>query len=157
MKRQLLIILMSLLLFGLYGCGDSDRPAESAENKEILSIESDYNILLINTYLKNIQDASDGFYNEYFTISPRADYYVVSVKEISSDHSTNPTSLITFICEPFVGPHYPVGTDKISFSADYSGNIELEEFKHIKSYSLPDNLKSLIKKPIPGEYEPFDE
>lgn len=116
-------------------------------------MQSPYNILLINTYLKKIKYASDNFYNEYFTISPRVDYYVVSVKKISTDNSINPTSLITFITEPFVDAHWTVGTDEISFSADYIGNIELKEFKHIKSYSLPDRLKIYIKKPIPGEYE----
>ncbi len=116
-------------------------------------IQSDSNMALINTYLKSIQDASDDFYDEYFTISPRIDYYNVSVKEISLDNPTNPTSLITFISEPFVGPHDTVGTDEITFLVDYLGNIKLKEFKHIKSYSLPDNLKGLVKKPIPGDYD----
>jgi len=116
-------------------------------------IQSDSNMALINTYLKSIQDASDDFYDEYFTISPRIDYYNVSIKEISLDNPTNPTSLITFVSEPFVGPHDTVGTDEISFLVDYLGNIKLKEFKHIKSYSLPDNLKGLVKKPIPGDYD----
>lgn len=144
---------MSLLLCSLYGCGRSDHPASPAENKEIQGIQSDYNILLIYTYLKKIKDASDNFYSEYFTISPRVDYYVVSVKKISSDNSTNPTSLITFITEPFVDAHWNVGIDEITFSADYTGNIEMKEFKHIKSFSLPDRLKIYVKKPIPGVYE----
>lgn len=54
---------------------------------------------------------------------------------------------------PFVDAHWTVGIDEITFSADYAGNIELKEFKHIKSYSLPEHLKSLMRKPIPGEYE----
>lgn len=164
---------MFLLLFSLYGFGSSDRSTALGKNKEIsqaidvlsiknvpntmqaqtCSIQSDCNMALINTYLKNIQDASDDFYNEYLTISPRVDYYNVKVKKISSDNSTNPTILITFICEPFVGPHETIGTDEISFSADYLGNIKLKEFKHIVSYSLPNNLKSLLKKPIPSDYE----
>lgn len=54
---------------------------------------------------------------------------------------------------PFVSAHWIVGIDEITFSADYVGNIKLKEFKHIKSYYLPEHLKSLIIKPIPGEYE----
>lgn len=153
MRKKLLVILLFLLILSLYGCADSDRSPVSEANKEILTLQSEYNILLINTYLKNINDASDDFYYEYLTISPRTGYYSVSVKEISSESSNNPTSLITFICEPFVGPHITVGIDEITFSADYTGNIELKEFKHIKSYSLPDHMKSLVIKPIPGDYE----
>lgn len=153
MERRLLVILMSLLLRSLYGCRNPDHPSASVESQEISSILSDCKMLLINTYLKYIQYASNDFYNEYFTISPTVAYYYVWVKEISSDKSTNPTSLITFISMPFVGPHDTVGIDEITFSADYTGKIKLKEFQHIKSYSLPDNLKSLMKKPIPGEYE----
>lgn len=121
----------------------------------ISNIEYDCKILLINTYLKDIQDASDDFYNEYFTISPTVAFYYVWVKNISVNSSTNPTSIITFISAPFVSAHWTVGIDEITFSADYVGNVYLKEFKHIISYSLPEHLKSLIKKPIPGEYEPY--
>lgn len=120
----------------------------------ISDIESDCKILLINTYLKYIQDASDNFYKEYFTISPTVAYYQVWVKKISVDSSTNPTSIVTFISKPFVDAHWTVGIDEITFSADYVGNIELKEFKHIISYSLPERLKNIyMRKPIPGEYE----
>ena len=121
--------------------------------KKLVRVEEVAKILLINTYLKYIQYASDDFYNEYFTISPTVAYYYVWVKKISVDSSTNPTSIITFICMPFVDARWTVGIDEIAFSADYVGNIELKEFKHIKSYSLPEHLKSLMRKPIPGEYE----
>ncbi|HML37152.1 MAG TPA: DUF3888 domain-containing protein, partial [Bacillota bacterium] len=111
---------------------------------------------IINTYLERIHAASTDFYAEYFTIEPRTDYYTVTVEKITSDGPNNPTSLITFVCEPFVGPHDPIGRDEITFSADYTGAIELKEFKHIKSYTLPDNLKSLVKKKIPGEYNEYE-
>lgn len=116
---------------------------------------TDYEKLLIYTYLKYIQNASDDFYKEYFTINPTVTYDYIWVKEIRVDGSTNPTSYITFTCIPFVGAHLSVGIDEITFSTDYVGNIELKEFKNIKNYSLPEHLKSLIIKPIPGEYEPY--
>lgn len=121
----------------------------------ILNFESDCKILLINTYLKHQQDASDDFYDEYFIINPTVAFYNVWVKDISVNSSTNPTGTITFISTPFVSAHWNVGIDEITFSADYVGNVELVEFKHIISYPLPDHLKSLIKKPIPGEYKPL--
>ncbi|MBN7772193.1 DUF3888 domain-containing protein [Clostridium aminobutyricum] len=148
MKRRLIIIFM-ILLFCLYGFHSSENISAS----ESTGMQDNYNMALVNTYLKSIQEASNSFYDEYLTINPRVDYYSVTVKKISSDQPTNPTILITFICEPFVGPHDTIGTDEITFSADYVGNVKLKEFNHIKSYSLPDNLKSLIKKPLPDDYE----
>lgn len=144
-----LIFLLSISLYGLY----LNPPVVAVENKANLNMQSTYNTLLVNTYLKKIQDATNDFYDEYLTTSPTVAYYVVSVKKIALDGSTNSTGFITFIAEPFVGPHDTVGTDEISFSADYTGKIELTEYKHLTSYALPDNLKSLIKKPIPGDYE----
>lgn len=155
MKRKNLLIiflLVFLLLIISYGLGLS-HPTVAVESKEILNTQSTYNTILINTYLDKLQEASNDFYDEYLTISPTVAYYVVSVKKISSDPSTNATGFITFIVEPFVGPHDTVGADEITFSADYTGTIELKEFKHLKSFALPDNLKSIVIKPLPGNYE----
>lgn len=41
----------------------------------------------------------------------------------------------------------------LTFSADYLGNVELENFNHIISYHLPDNLKDLEKKIVPRKYD----
>ncbi len=108
-----------------------------------------YDSLLINTYLSQITKASDNFYKEYYTITPSVNYYSVSVKEVTSD---NNTSYITFRTLPYLGPHDTIGIDEITFSADYLGNVQLNSFKHIISYHLPDNLKNLEKKKVPGQY-----
>lgn len=152
--KKLVILLVLLLSFSLYGC---DRSGGTASAEQETAVQSECETAIINTYFERIHDASIDFYDEYFTIEPRTDYYTITVKEITSegqkDGTNNPTSLITFVCEPFVGPHDSIGRDEITFSADYTGVIELKEFKHIKSYTLPDNLKGLVKKKIPGEYE----
>ncbi len=105
---------------------------------------------IINTYLNKIKSASNEFYDDYYTKLPSVMYYTVSVKQIVSEKSN---SIITFISYPYLGPHDTIGIDKITFVADYMGNIEVKEFSHIVSYHLPDNLKKLEKKPIPGKYE----
>lgn len=105
--------------------------------------------LLVNTYLKRIQRVSDSFYQEYYTVVPTVTSGEVRVKELQSDSTKGQ---VTFTVEPFLGPHDTIGVDEITFSADYMGNIKVEEVKHIISYSLPDNLKDLEKKRVPGEY-----
>lgn len=104
----------------------------------------------MNTYLTKIIEASDDFYDEYYTIAPIVNYYSVFVKKIYSD---NRNSYITFKSEPYLGPHDTIGIDEITFSADYLGNVKVERFNHIISYHLPDNLKDLEKKRVPGKYE----
>jgi len=105
---------------------------------------------LVNTYLNDIEQATIDFYSEYFTTEPRVQYFVITVKKISS---VNSTSFITFISEPFIGPHITIGKDEITFSANFTAEVKLSEFNHIISYTLPDHLKSLASKRIPGEYE----
>ena len=109
-----------------------------------------YEQLLVNTYLTRIEKASNDFYNEYYTISPIVNYYSVNVKEISS---VNRVEFVTFTSNPYLGPHDSIGIDEITFSADYLGNVKLESFNHIISYHLPDNLKDLEKKVVPGKYD----
>lgn len=118
--------------------------------QETFNEQSEYDMALINTYLNSIQAVSDKFYEQYFNVNPTIFYYNVEIKNVFSDKSN---SIIIFKSQPFVGPHYTVGVDEISFEADYTGNIKLREFNHIISYSLPDHLKNLIKKPLPGAYK----
>jgi hypothetical protein len=114
--------------------------------------ESDWEQLLINTYLNDIQQATNVFYSQYYTINPTVAYYVVTVKEIKSErkHGTeNSSYTITFISEPYIGPHDTIGRDEITFLASYTGDVEVEKFEHILSYHLPENLKDLEKKALP--------
>jgi hypothetical protein len=108
-----------------------------------------YNQLLVNTYLTKIKEASNEFYDEYYTTSPVVNYYSVFMKNIVSD---NDTYYVTFTSKPYLGPHDTIGIDEITFKADYRGNVTLEKFNHIISYHLPFNLKDLEKKIVPGKY-----
>lgn len=114
------------------------------------SEKNKYDQAIINTYLDKINSASNEFYDEYYTKSPSVMYYTVSIKDIVSENSN---SIITFISYPYLGPHDTIGIDEITFVADYMGNVELQNFKHIVSYYLPDYLKHLEKKIVPGKYE----
>ena len=109
-----------------------------------------YDQAIINTYLDKISSASNDFYDEYYTKLPSVMYYTVSIKDIVSEKSN---SIITFNSYPYLGPHDTIGIDEITFVADYMGNVKLQSFNHIVSYHLPDNLRHLEKKRIPGKYE----
>lgn len=108
-----------------------------------------YDSLLINTYLSRITEASDDFYKEYYTTTPSVNYYSVTVKEVTSEDRI---SYVTFTTTPYLGPHDTIGIDEITFSADYLGSVSLVTFNHIINYHLPDNLKDLEKKKVPGKY-----
>jgi hypothetical protein len=46
--------------------------------------------------------------------------------------------------------------DDITFSANYTGDVESEKFEHILSYHLSEHLNNLEKKPLYGKLCKFD-
>ena len=101
---------------------------------------------LVWTYLPKIQERSDNFYAVYYTINPSVVSYNTTVKEV---YEKDGLIYITFTSLPYIGPHDAVGEDEITFSVKYTGEIEAQDFKHLKSYPLPDNLKDIEKGPLP--------
>ena len=102
--------------------------------------------LLVYLFLKEIQEQSNLFYAPYYTVSPTVSYYFTTVTEIQEDGAN---ICITFTSLPYIGPHDAIGEDGVTFCVNHSGEIIDMEFKHLKSYSLPDNLSYLEKGALP--------
>jgi hypothetical protein len=152
-KKNLLLMMMVfcdlLLICFLYAKTIINQDKTMIATMQSSDINDQYKQLLVNTYLSKIIEASDNFYHEYYTISPTVNYYSVFVEKISSHKRTH---YVTFLSNPYIGPHDTIGIDEITFSADYFGNVKLEKFYHLKSFHLPDNLKDLEKKQFQQEY-----
>ncbi len=148
-KKLIILILFFDLILICVLYGKTDRYDGTTAAMLSPNMKDQYNQLLVNTYLTEIMEASDNFYDGYYTISPIVNYYSVFVKKVSADGRTY---YVTFTSNPYLGPHDTIGNDEITFSADYLGNVKLESFNHLKSYHLPDNLKDLEKKQFPGKY-----
>lgn len=156
-KNTRLLILLCLVIAAFSYClyiKNSPTKGEVITTMHSYQTEAECNKLLINTYLNAIQQATNVFYSQYYTINPTVSFYVVTVKEIKYEKKsgTNINCLITFISEPYIGPHDSIGKDEITFSASYTGDVAIENFEHILSYHLPEHLKDLEKKTLPGEY-----
>ncbi len=148
-KMLILMILLDVILMGCLFVKTNRDEVMTTSNIETSDTREEYNQLLVNTYLIMIKEASNDFYDEYYTASPVVNYYSVFMKNITSN---NDTYYVTFTSKPYLGPHDTIGIDEITFSADWHGNIRLEKFNHIISYHLPDNLKDLEKMRVPGKY-----
>ena len=86
---------------------------------------------------------SNLFYAPYCTASPAVAYYSATVQEGGA------TICITFTILPYIGPHEAIGEDVVTFCVNPSGGIMDMAFKHLKSYSLPDNLRHLERGRLP--------
>ncbi len=102
--------------------------------------------LIIALFIDHITSASDGFYDQYFTMTPAIYNYEIKVQKISEELGK---INITFGITPMLGAHDPVGYDEASYQIDSSGKKTLTSFMHLKSYDIPDHLKNLIKKELP--------
>ncbi|MBE5980889.1 MAG: hypothetical protein E7249_17480 [Paenibacillaceae bacterium] len=101
--------------------------------------------LIIALFIEDITSASDGFYEEYFTMTPAIYNYEIKVKKISKKQGK---INITFGIISMLGAHDPVGYDEASYQIDSSGNKTFISFVHLKTYDIPDHLKNLIKKEL---------
>ena len=147
-KRIIAIVAGAVLL----GCGIAawvHRPDAAAAGGKS-GLDSYCEQALVRTYLPSMQGASDAFYKEYFKESPRIEDFNTSVKEITKQGG--PIE-ITFVASPFLGAHNSVGVDEITFTVGEWGDVNLEKFSHVISYSLPEHLLGLSIKAIPGRYE----
>ena len=51
--------------------------------------------------------------------------------------------IINIEINPFIGPHIPVGKDRISIELSYPGLQEILTFEHVKDYPLPERYQHL--------------
>lgn len=125
-------------------------PPEEQSNEEL------YQDVFMSLLLPTIQKEVNQYYAAYLTLSPTVAPYQVYV--LSAER---PNGYRTFVFRlklrviPYVGPHISVGIDKITVTVTGSGDVQIEKFEHIKSYTLPPNYESIIKKgyknPIPEQ------
>lgn len=149
-KRSHAVTVMLLLLLLLSAAAAAFRNPHHTDATEIVSAPfEDQQIgekLLVYLFLSDIQEQSNLFYAPYYTVSPTVSYYFTTVTEIQEDGAN---ICITFTSLPYIGPHDAIGEDGVTFCVNHSGEIIDMEFKHLKSYSLPDNLSYLEKGALP--------
>lgn len=146
---MVVLIVCNAILIAMLGVKKSFYQYQAITTMQSFDGKDEYNQLLVNTYITQIIEASNQFYEEYYTSLPIVNYYSVFVEEVFSD---NRIKYVTFKAMPYLGPHDTIGVDEITFSADYLGNVKLEKFNHLESYHLPENKKGYEKKQFPAKY-----
>ncbi|SEN39577.1 DUF3888 domain-containing protein [Lihuaxuella thermophila] len=115
------------------------------ESKELL-----YQDMLMLFLLPHIDQAVHDFYAKQLTASPVVYPYQVEVKKAERvGGSRSFHFLITLETTPVVGPHIPVGTDRLRFEIDPTlpGQVKLIQFEHLKSHELPPRWRHMIRRP----------
>ncbi len=104
--------------------------------------------LIIALLRKNIVEATNAFYSNYFTEELELFNYEMRIVELNKE-SGPPYVTIKLGITPMIGAHNPVGYDEAVFKIDPTGNVALSEFVHMKTYEIPERFRGSIKQPLP--------
>ena len=137
-KLRTILGIACLVICILPSTKNISRSEAAEENAAAYPFTSDWNSLplsdvaLVNSYLSHIQDAAHTYYAEKGEEIPTVSWYYVTLKELrADDQAANPTVHITFTLMPYVGAHDPVGVDEVTFTASYTGQVTLVEYKRV--------------------------
>jgi len=128
----------------VYALGYTGKSPVSSDDSERLDK------IVMTLLIPKIQKSVDDFYEPYISIEPTVAAYLGDSK-ITSIVGDVGSSIytVTVELEPYVGPHISIGRDKMTFEISADGTVNMKKYEHLKSYDLPQNLQSLIKKPLP--------
>lgn len=106
--------------------------------------------IVITLLIPEIQKYVNDFYEPYISIRPTVVAYLDDSK-IANIVGDVDSSIYTVVVElePYVGPHISIGRERITFEILADGVVNMKKYEHLTSYALPQNLQSLIKKPLP--------
>jgi len=97
--------------------------------------------IVIGFLMPEIDMAVSKFYKPYLRIKPTvATYQCVEITRIEGE---GPRCIVTIEIEPYVGPHEPVGKERMTFIIGHWGEVIIKQYEHLKSYDLPPHLQDL--------------
>jgi hypothetical protein len=106
--------------------------------------------LILSFFMNNIESESSVFYDNYFPEHLAYYDYDTKILDLKRGSELNRRYIyITFGSTPMIGAHNPVGYDEISYKVDVQGNITLENFIHLKSFEIPEHLRTNMIKTYP--------
>lgn len=111
------------------------------------SREELYQDIFCSLLMPYIQKSVSNHYKKYLTDIPTVDPWSINILCVE-----RPKGYRTFLfmlkveVNPYVGPHISVGTDQLTITIHGTGDVEVNDFQHIKDYDLPLHYEYIIKK-----------
>ncbi|MFD2629550.1 DUF3888 domain-containing protein [Oceanobacillus kapialis] len=145
MKKHVISLLIVTAVFFYYDTSTFAmlKPSDPTEDSYELKIQ-DILMLLLG---EDIERAVNHYYEEYLTESPSVYPYQVDIAEVERVEGFRSFHFrLTLELTPVVGPHIPVGKDRLTFeiSPIIPDDVKLTNFEHIETYELPPHWQHLI-------------
>mgnify|MGYP000852365673 CR=1 FL=1 len=103
------------------------------------------NQVLIRLLWNDLEKFTQLYYKDYLDINPIISDYDTQVKNIVHEKGNY---VITFIVNPYIGPHLYFAEDEVVLSISRDVKPILKEYSHIKILELPNHYKHHLKKPL---------
>ncbi|AIQ46698.1 hypothetical protein R70723_13090 [Paenibacillus sp. FSL R7-0273] len=105
--------------------------------------------MLMNFLNPHINNAVRDYYRHVLLEAPLVYPYFVNITESARINGFRGFRLsVTLDVTPVVGPHIPVGEDRLTFEISAGPEVKLVDYTHLKSYPLPPHWQDIVKKPV---------
>lgn len=128
-KRTGILLLFMFGLFSLSGLA----VGFTQETNQIQTFSKDFDVYsetIIRALLKELQQASDDYYDNSYPVFPTVELDTTKLKDISKQQGK---TIVEFEIMPFIGPHNTVGIDSVALSLD-RGNITVINYQHNEDF-----------------------
>ena len=139
-----LLVLLAFLLCNL--CNRNRKPIIETFNMGSTTKEEITDELAIALFIKEITKEITGFYSEYYSGEIAVYNYDVIIVDIEKKEQGFIS--VKFGVTPQVGAHNPLGYDELAYRVDSSGNKELADYEHLKTYEVPEKFQKYIIEPF---------
>ncbi len=142
-KKIILVVTIFIFIVVVFSVKNSivNTTAKQAEeeSQDIL-----YQDVIITALSPTINTAIEDYYKNILTETPLYDSSFIKILNIERPNGYRTWYFIINIeINPFIGPHIPVGKDRISIELSYPGLQEILSFEHVKDYPLPEHYQNL--------------
>ncbi|MBM7613797.1 DUF3888 domain-containing protein [Alkaliphilus hydrothermalis] len=141
-KTVALSIVITLLIttylgYAVFNKGDLEE-SELLLNPPEASTDELYQHVFLTLLDPLISNAIYGYYGESYS----HDYWDIKIINLERlSYTENGMFKMTLEVSPYVGAHNSVGVDQITLIIEAGGDVEVVDYKHIKSYDLPPHLQ----------------
>lgn len=144
MKKKIILVVTIFILIVVVITIKNSIVNTTAKQTEEESQDILYQDVILTALSTTINTAIEDYYKNILTVSPLYDSSFIKILNIERPNGDRTWYFIINIeVKPFIGPHIPVGKDRISIELSYPGLQEILSFEHVEDYPLPERYQNL--------------
>lgn len=137
--KRIVIGILVILVFWFALHKQEDFETKATFNTNAKSAEEITEEALVAFLIEDITRDIQTFYAQYYSGEIAVYNYEISALEVAKEDTD--VIVVKVGVTPQVGAHNPLGYDELSYAVDARGNISLKDYKHVKTYEVPEKFQ----------------